>query len=439
MKPSIRWSGPKFRPQIAIGLLLVAGVAVGCGSSTKGSSAPTTSGSATSGGTTATSSAVGATSSCSTVPGVTPTEVKIGVMSDLTGGDAVQNIPFSPGVTAAIDAANAAGGINGRKIVVVTADSQSSPSAALSAVKGLVQSNGVFAVLPGPATEATIWPYLASQPNLPVIAPLAGSPDFGTAKNFFSTTGAWDAAAGGTLTGPIIAKYLQNSGAKTVAVFSHPDPASLGFSGAIAQAVKGDGLTIVYQDLAVPYSAFDATSVALRVKQAAPDATIAGLSIQATVSILKSLQQQNVPTKVNLITTGYDPSVLSVGIAGTTTTASYVPYLGSVSTLSAPAQAFRNAMAQYEPKTNLGLYAVGGYATGSLFLHGLELAGKCPTQAGFVSALRSVTSYNPGGMDPGPINYAPNSISADGSPINCEYFVKINTSSFTVPTAPICL
>ena len=199
------------------------------------------------------------------------------------------------------------------------------------------------------------------------------------------------------------------------------------------------GLTIVYQDLAVPYSAFDATSVALRVKQAAPDATIAGLSIQATVSILKSLQQQNVPTKVNLITTGYDPSVLSVGIAGTTTTASYVPYLGSVSTLSAPAQAFRNAMAQYEPKTNLGLYAVGGYATGSLFLHGLELAGKCPTQAGYVSALRSVTSYNPGGMDPGPINYAPNSISADGSPINCEYFVKINTSSFSVPTAPICL
>ena len=359
-------------------------------------------------------------------------------MSDLTGGDAVQNIPFSPGVQAALDVANAAGGINGRKIVQVTADSQSSPSAALSAVKGLIQSNGVFAVLPGPATEATIWPYL-SQQSAPVLAPLAGSPAFGTAKNFFSNTGAWDAAGGGALTGPIIAKYLQDNGVKTVATFSHPDPASLGFSSAIASAVKGDGLKIVYQDLAVPYSSFDATSVALGVKQAAPDATIAGLSIQATVSILQSLKQQSVQTKVNLITTGYDPSVLSAGLAGTETTASYVPYLGSISSLPAPAQAFRNAMAKYEPTTNLGLYAIGGYAVGELFLHGLQLAGTCPTQAGFISALRAVTSYNPGDMLPAAIDYAPSSESADGNAINCEYFVKINTDSFSVPTAPVCL
>ena len=221
--------------------------------------------------------------------------------------------------------------------------------------------------------------------------------------------------------------------------FSHPDPASLGFSSAIASAVKGDGLKIVYQDLAVPYSSFDATSVALGVKQAAPDATIAGLSIQATVSILQSLKQQSVQTKVNLITTGYDPSVLSAGLAGTETTASYVPYLGSISSLPAPAQAFRNAMAKYEPTTNLGLYAIGGYAVGELFLHGLQLAGTCPTQAGFISALRAVTSYNPGDMLPAAIDYAPSSESADGNTINCEYFVKINTDSFSVPTAPVCL
>ena len=183
----------------------------------------------------------------------------------------------------------------------------------------------------------------------------------------------------------------------------------------------------------------DSTESWAGLKQVAPDATVQGLALAASISIVKSLQQQGVHPKVNLITTGYDPSVLSAGITGTTTTANYVPYLGPISSLAPPAQAFRNAMAKYEPKTNLGLYAVAGYATGSLFLHGLELAGKCPTQAGFVSALRSETSYNPGGVAPQALGFAPNAISPDGGPESCLYFVNINTNSFSVPGKPVCL
>ena len=203
-------------------------------------------------------------------------------------------------------------------------------------------------------------------------------------------------------------------------------------------AVGKDGIKVVYENDAIGFSSFDATSVAIRLKQVKPDGVVFPIGLAPTISIVRSMQQQNFTPKLTLLTTGYDPAALSAGIGGTYTIAGYVPYLGPISELSAPAQQFRNTMAQYYPKVDLGGAAPGGWAAASEFLYALQLAGKCPTRAGIISAMRAQTAYNAGGLEPAAVQYTPG-ITPNGNPVNCEYFVKINSDSFSVPKAPICL
>lgn len=95
-------------------------------------------------------------------PGVTPTSVKIGILGSLTGPFAIFGTGQLAGATIAIEEANAAGGINGRKIEWVSLDDESSPPKGIAGYKRLVDQEKVFAVL-GPAASAV------GQAMLPVL------------------------------------------------------------------------------------------------------------------------------------------------------------------------------------------------------------------------------------------------------------------------------
>ena len=101
--------------------------------------------------------------------------------------------------------------------VVYGTDTASDPGKALAAGQGLVQSNGAFAILNGNSLSAPL-PYLV-QNNIPTFDVLTDSPLMSSAKNLFTTEGAWDPATGGTLTAPLFAKFLQSQGVTTMAIF----------------------------------------------------------------------------------------------------------------------------------------------------------------------------------------------------------------------------
>ena len=354
-----------------------------------------------------------------------------------TGAVSSYDVPFAGGAQARFDVANAGGGVNGRQIVATKADDQSSSSVTLASVKGLVESQGVFAVLSGaPPYEVSMLPYEVAN-NIPEFEPFVVDPLFATAKNLFSIEGAWDQASGGSLNGPVIAQFLKQKGVHTAAIFATPDPASEGAANGYISSMEKDGIKVVYSTNAAPYTAFDATNYGLRLKQAHPDAVIFPIGLPPSISIVKAMTQQGFTPKVSLLTTGYDPSALGTGITGAWTSVSYTPWLGTVSALSTGAQTFRKAMAQYQPQTQLGLFAPAGWATVDLFVHVLQLAGSCPTRAGLISAMRAVSSYNPGGIMPTNVQYSPG-LAPDGNPVNCSYFVQVQASSFTQTSTPVC-
>jgi branched-chain amino acid transport system substrate-binding protein len=107
---------------------------------------------------------------------------KIGLVSSLTGPGAFLGDPFSRAAKMAVERANAAGGINGKKIDLIVYDTEASADKTLVFVKKLISEDKVSAIL-GPDFSGTVRAVLpiieeAGIPtlyNTPVIEPKAGS------------------------------------------------------------------------------------------------------------------------------------------------------------------------------------------------------------------------------------------------------------------------
>jgi len=83
-------------------------------------------------------------------------EIVIGEYSSLTGPEESFGQSTHDGVMLAIDEVNAAGGVDGRRIRVITEDDQSQPAEAANAVTKLISQNNVVAILGEVASSNTL-------------------------------------------------------------------------------------------------------------------------------------------------------------------------------------------------------------------------------------------------------------------------------------------
>ena len=79
--------------------------------------------------------------------GVTDTEILIGTVTDLSGVTAIQGVNNANAVRLLVDAVNAKGGINGRKIHYIMEDSQYQVPPAVQAMNKLLNKDQVFITL----------------------------------------------------------------------------------------------------------------------------------------------------------------------------------------------------------------------------------------------------------------------------------------------------
>jgi branched-chain amino acid transport system substrate-binding protein len=108
----------------------------------------------------------------STTGGAGGGDILVGEYGSLTGTQATFGQSTHNGIMMAADEINAAGGINGRKIKVMTEDDQSKAEEAASAVTKLISQNNVIAVLGEVASSASIAAAPICQSNkVPMITP----------------------------------------------------------------------------------------------------------------------------------------------------------------------------------------------------------------------------------------------------------------------------
>lgn len=131
----------------------------------------------TGGGSTAGSGGGNRPAATATGNSVTGDTIPVGEYASLTGSTATFGTETHQGISLAIDAANAAGGVNGKKITLVTLDDASRPEQAQTVVTKLCTDNKVVAVLGEVAsTRSMRGGAICQKYGVPMISPSSTNP-----------------------------------------------------------------------------------------------------------------------------------------------------------------------------------------------------------------------------------------------------------------------
>jgi branched-chain amino acid transport system substrate-binding protein len=385
----------------------------------------------------------GASSLQASAPGITPTTITIGIVNDTTGG---LSSTFADGIGVAqarVALQNAQGGVNGRKIKLVVADSQSSPAFVQTAARELVEAKGVFGVVSDSAILFGAAPYL-TQAGIPVTGNQLDGPEWGSSPNMFSYSAPTYSTYDGTsynYTG--VPEFMKSIGAKKVALVAVATPSSILNAKQLAAIDTQLGLQNCYLNLSVPLGAVDFTAAILQIKQAGCDAAITAFPASSNVAFASAIKNAGLNVK-QFYYTSYTQATLdnpsaAAALDGTYGQASIIA--GHTTTASATQQLY-NTLKQYDPSYHGGLLDNGAtiaWAATDAMIEGLKLAGPNPTRAIFISKLRTVTDYTIGGLSGTPIDF--NYLTGNLPAQQCTNFVQLDGKAFhPVPAdgSPTC-
>lgn len=379
----------------------------------------------------AANSADGAGGACNS-PGVTADSITVASVSPLSGPSASTFAGFVEGAKARFAVENASGGVNGRTIDLVTNDDLGDGAAQVTAARNAVQSQQAFGIVHASRVD-TMFDYLSAQ-NIPVTG-YPGQPAYQEKLNAFGYAGA--ALIGFHSTS--MAQFMQDQGVTKLGVLANNSTGSKGGADGLVKTAGEIGLDVAATSFDIPLGAFDATSVAIQMKNAGVDGLYMPLVTDSSISVLKAMAAQGVELKATEMQGLYDPKItaqvgdLLQGVSGAGV--GIIP----IELETDGTKAFVDAMSEYgdgvDPRTG---FTGPGYLSADLFIEGLKKAGDCPTREAFISELRKVSDYEGGGLLIEPANFASGPVPA-GTPYGrCTWMVTYEGNAFVPEPEATC-
>ena len=179
-------------------------------------------------------------------PSLFPQEpIKIGQFASLTGKEASLGQSSNKGTMMAIDDLNAAGGVLGRPLLLVTEDTQSKPGETATVVKKLISRDKVIALLGEVASSRSLEAApIAQAAKIPMISPASTNPKVTETGAYIFRTCFID-----PFQGPVMARFARERlQAKRVALLvSNSSAYSIGLAKFFRESFVANGGTIVLE------------------------------------------------------------------------------------------------------------------------------------------------------------------------------------------------
>ena len=190
---------------------------------------------------------------------------KIGVTYPLSGPQGAWGQLIVPAIEIAVAHANAAGGVNGRPLALVVEDSKGNPEAAVSAMRKVVQVDGVQAILTIFTNVVSAQMPLAQQFKVPLLSPVE-------APGLTAKSDHWVFAHSSLLSRnlPLLEQRWKNNGVKRIFGFYPNTPIAPYGSGLIQAAA--DRIGAVHENVLFKLGDSDFRSLIIRGKAFNPDA-----------------------------------------------------------------------------------------------------------------------------------------------------------------------
>ncbi len=213
--------------------------------------------------------------------------IKIAVLQELSGAGATAGTNAKNGIEMAVKEINASGGILGRKIETMVADTQSNPSVAKGLAQKAVDDN-VFAVM-GPTFSGSILVSMSETKRAEIPNFTGGEAASITQQGnpyIFRTSFTQDTAM------PKVARYMANNlKAKTVAVIFVNNDFGKGGRDSITKALEALGAKVV-ADISTDSGQVDFSAPVLKAKQSNADVVFVYSNEEESARALRELRKQ---------------------------------------------------------------------------------------------------------------------------------------------------
>jgi branched-chain amino acid transport system substrate-binding protein len=352
--------------------------------------------------------------------GVTPTSVTIGNVSTQVAGLFTGAVVGTEAYAAFV---NSKGGINGRKIVVSSADDRFQGAINKEDVQSVFQSD--FASVGGLSLEDSFSePLIAANPGFPDITASLDPATEGLPNNFSPTP-----TSNGWPTGPLLyfkQKYPTKI-AHTATVIADLPSTELAWDNE-KKAMQHLGYTVIY-DPALSPTTTDFTAQVVAMKNAGVQILFLEQEPQNYASaIFRDLNQQNFHPVVVLGAASYSPQLIGNAGGPGAVNGAYLEqatslYLGEDAHQIPAITTFNTWVQKVSPGFAPDAFTLGGWLCAELFVDALRNAGTNPSRGSLLQALRKITAFDSG-------NLIPVSNPAGKVPITCYLLGQISNGQF---------
>ncbi len=326
--------------------------------------------------------------------GVTDTTIKVGTMGPTSGSLAIVGMPMLHGMEAYFKMVNEEGGINGKKIELISKDDGFKADIALQKAEELVEKDQVFAIvgqLGTPGCLASIDYF--KEKGIPAVYQGSGSSEFSKVKgNYFPVQPNY------TFEGGLMVKYaLDNLKANKIAViYENNDIGKEGLAGVKAKlkAISKDSALVAE----VPYNPTDTdfSTHVQKLNEAKPDVTIIYGNAKPAAGITVESKKQGFKTQflATYIVADVTLFQLAKDAWNDVITAAWVADITDPNNKAA--QKFIEAFKKYYPNETPNAYAVAGWVAAQVFTEGLKNTKGDLTWENFQKGMESIKDFSDG-------------------------------------------
>ena len=322
-------------------------------------------------------------------------EILIGYHGPLTGPASWVGLGGRDGALLAIDEINAAGGINGRKIKMISYDDGGKPSEAEAVAKKMIESDKVFAILGGGISNvAIVVGEEAHRAKVPYMNSTAASPKIIDAQSRWVFTGATiDGRDNAQNYVTFVGEHLK---VKKVALIHGADEYSQTLADTVVKLVKERYGVEVLTQQKFNNGETDFSSQLLAIKQANPEYILMVSFYVEAARIVRQARELGIKTAFKGDTSMMNSGFLTIaGAAAEGTILAYVPpyFNGNPIKDMVDFEARYKKMYPTYPVDRPNYVDAFSYGSMYALAEGMKRAGKDLTRKGLVEALETLQDF----------------------------------------------
>lgn len=330
-------------------------------------------------------------------PSEAPPVVVFGQSAALSGPASELGTGMRLGLESAFAEVNAAGGIAGHRLALVSLDDMYEPEAAVANTRELIGKHDVYAVVGavGTPTSRAAQP-VTSDAGVPYIAPFTGAEflrDVEERPNVVNVRASYFQE-----TAEIVARLTEDLGIEKIGILYQDDSYGRAGLAGVRRALDAHGLPLV-AEATYPRNTQIVKGALLDLKRYDPEAVVIIGAYKPAATLIRWARRLGLRwVFVNISFVGTSALAEELGADGVGVyITQVVPF--PLDTGFAVVDSYQKALAASAPAAEPGFVSLEGYLAGRLVAEGLRLAGPGASRTEFLDALRNAPPIDLGGFE----------------------------------------